>query len=131
MTTLTSRTRPAAATWVGVLSLLGALGSLLLCIGHLGVDVPLLSSLGPGGDRAVPVAAAIFAVGAVAYAVVGLGALRLARWAWLAGVVVHALAILAGLGQFRGAASAVGILLSLAALVVLASPSGRRALRHR
>jgi len=122
------RTRPVATALVA-LSGMSALGALLLAIGHLGVEVPVLSALGPGGDRAVPVAAAVFSVGTVLYAAVAYGAARGARWAWTAGVVVNALAVLGGARQFRGAASAIGLLLAVAALALLLAPAGRRALR--
>ena len=118
-----------AAAVAGALSAVVALGAALLCIGHLGVDVPVLSALGPGGDQAVPVAATIFALGTAMFGAAAWGLLRQARWAWPAGVAVHALGVLSGVGQYRGTVSAVGIVLSLAALVVLLAPAGR-GLRH-
>jgi hypothetical protein len=114
---------------VGWLSAVSALGAALLSIGHLGVDVPLVSALGPGGDGVVPVAATIFAVGALLYAVVAWGAFAAARWAWTAGVAVNALALLGGVREYRGTASAVALALALAALVLLLLPAGRRELR--
>jgi hypothetical protein len=125
---LTTRTRPAGM--VACLAVVAAVGSALLSIGHLGVQVPLLSALGPGGDRVVVVAAVIFAIGAALYAAVAYGAFSGARWAWPLGIAVNALALLSGLREFRGAASAVGIALALAGLAVLLSPPGRRDLRR-
>ena len=118
------------ATAAAALSALGAVGSALLCVGHLGVDVPVLSAFSPGGGGTVPAAAVVFAVAALAYGAVAAGALRRTAWAWPAGVVFHGLAVLSGAGNYRGAASGVGIALSLAALAVLFAPAGRRALRR-
>ncbi|MPZ88491.1 MAG: hypothetical protein GEU81_10525 [Nitriliruptorales bacterium] len=129
--TVTSRTHPPAAAVVGWLSLLGAIGTALLSVSHMGVEVPLLAGLGPGGTRAVPVAAVGFAVAAVLYAGIAFGAFRQASWAWTAGLVLNALAVLSGLGNFRGAASATGIVIGVLTLIVLISPGGRQALRRR
>ncbi|MGH8901806.1 MAG: hypothetical protein ACRDYA_08995 [Egibacteraceae bacterium] len=117
----------AAATLVFGLAIYAA----LLSVGHLGVEVPVLSALGPGGSRVVLVAGIVFAVGALVYAVIGIGLLRLHGWAWAAGVVVSALGVLSGIGQFRGAGSLVGILLSLAVLLVLLTPQARAQLRRQ
>ena len=128
--TSTRRSRSIAAVTVGWLSLLGAAGCALLAIGHMGVQLPLLSAIGPGGDRAVPQAAVAFAIATLLYGVVAGGAFRRTPWAWPAALTVHGLVIIAGLGQFRGAASAIGIVLALVAVAVLLSPAGRRGLRH-
>ncbi len=124
-----ARSRPVARA-VGWLSAISALGAALLSIGHLGVEVPLVSALGPGGDGVVPVAAGIFAVGALLYAAVAWGAFAGARWAWTAGVAVNVLALLGGVREYRGIASAVALALALAALVLLLVPCGRRELRR-
>lgn len=129
--TVTSRTRHPAASLVGWLSLLGAIGTGLLSVGHLGLEIPVLSELGPGGDQAVPAAAAGFGVAAVLYLLVAVGAFRQAPWAWTLGLVVNLLAVVAGVAQFRGAASVVGIVISALILVVLVSPGGRQGLRRR
>jgi hypothetical protein len=126
---LTTRTRAPAAALVGWLSAVAAIGTTLLAVGHAGVQIPLLSALGPGGNRAVPIAAAAFTLATALYAAVAAGAFSGARWAWPLGLVVHGLAVLGGLGNYRGAASAFGIALGVACLVVLLSPGGRRALR--
>ncbi len=118
--------RSTAAVIVAVLSAIAALGALLLCVGHLGVDLGPVSALGPGGTQAVPVAATIFAVGAVLFAALAVGTWRGARWAWWAGVVVYGLATVSGITQYRGAASAIGLVVSVGALAALLSPSGRR-----
>lgn len=128
---LTARTRAPAAVLVGSISVIAALGAALLAIGHAGVEIPLLSALGPGGDRAVPPAAAAFTVATVLYAALAAGAFSGARWAWPLGLAVHGLAVLSGLASFRGAASAMGIALGVAAVAILLSPGGRRAFRSR
>jgi hypothetical protein len=127
---VTSSRRP-LATSVGWLSVIAAAGSALLAIGHLGVDVPVLSALGPRGNGVVPVAAAVFTVGALLYAAVAAGAFSGARWAWPLGLSVNALALLSGLREYRGTASAIGIVLALAGLALLLAPAGRRELRGR
>lgn len=105
-------------------------GCVLLAIGHAGVRVPVVSALGPGGDQAVPVAAAVFAVGAVAYGMLTRGLLARAGWAWPAGLVLAVLTVLGASRPFRGAGSAVGIVLALVIVAALASPAGRRAFRR-
>jgi hypothetical protein len=127
----TTRTRTPAATVIGWLSLLAFLGSALLAVAHAGVEVPLLSALGPPGDDPVPVAVAIFAAGAALYAVVAAGAFAAAPWTWPLGLAVNALALASGITNYRGTASAIGIALSLLSLLFLLSPGGRRAFRRR
>ena len=129
--TASARTRATAATAVGWLSVIGAVGSALLSLGHAGIDVPVLSALGPGGDSSVVQAAAAFAVGAVLYGIIAVGAFRTRPWAWFVGLTVYGLGVVGGVMQFRGVASAFGIAISLAALAVLLSSAGRQALRDR
>jgi hypothetical protein len=129
MTATTTRTRTPAATVIGWLSVIAFLGTASLAVAHAGVEVPLLSALGPGGDEPVPVAVAIFGVGAALYAVVAAGAFAGARWTWLVGLVVNALALASGFTNYRGPASAIGIALSALSLIFLLSPGGRRAFR--
>jgi hypothetical protein len=123
--------RPTATTAAGWLTVVAAVGTALLSVAHMGVDVPLLSAIGPGGDRAVPVAAVAFGVGALVYAVVAAGLFGRRRWAWAAGVAVSVLSIASGLGNFRGAASAAGIAVSLAVLALLLTPAMRAWCRRR
>ncbi|MGH8896546.1 MAG: hypothetical protein ACRDZ4_05840 [Egibacteraceae bacterium] len=128
--TSTAVRRPPAVTAAAVLVFGLALYAALLAIGHLGVEVPVLSALGPGGSRIVLVAGIVFAVGAVIQAVIGVGLLQLGGWAWTAGVAVSALGVFSGIRQFRGAGSVVGILASLAVLGLLLTPQARAALRR-
>lgn len=122
-------TRTPAATLIGWLALIAALGSGLLALAHAGIDVPLLSLLGPGGDDAVPPAAIAFGVGLVSYTAVALGAFSGLRWAWPLGLLVNAAALASGIGNFRGVVSAIGVGLAVLSLIVLLSPGGRRAFR--
>lgn len=109
-----------------VLSAVAAVGSLLLAIAHTGVRIPLFSQLGPQGG-AVPPAVVAFAVGTVLFTAITVGLVRQRRWAWVAGLVVSTLAVLSGIGQFRGAVSAAGIVLAIAlAALLLARPSRRQ-----
>ena len=110
--------------------LLLALWTALLSVGHLGVDIPFVSQLGPGGDRVVLAAGIVFAIATAVFLAIGVGLLRLRVWAWAAGVVVNALAVLGGLREFRGAGSVVALVLALTALVLLLTPQARRVLRH-
>jgi hypothetical protein len=121
--------RPFAATAIGALAGLGALGSLVMTLAHLDLDLPLISGLGPEGSL-VPVAIG-FAVGTVLYGAVAYGAFARARWAWPAALVLNAVALLATLGPPRrpGLFEPVAIAVSLLALGILVSPPGRRALR--
>lgn len=119
--------RPRAATAVGWLAAVAATGSALLAVAHLGVELPLLSELGPGGDTVVVPAAIAFGVGTVVWAGLSIGAFRSGRWVLAVGVVFSVLSILSGAMPYRGVASGVGIALASAVLVTLLSPSGRRA----
>ncbi len=121
-------TTPVAARAVGWLSVVLAGGSALLALGHLGLSIPVLSALGPGGDRAVPPAAAAFAASAVLATAVAVGAFRRRPWAWALGLVVHALTVLGAAMPYRGVVSLIGIGLGVAAVVVLVSRPGRAAL---
>jgi hypothetical protein len=105
-----------------------ALWTALLAIGHLGVEVPLVSALGPGGSRVVLTAGIVFAVATTIFAAIAIGLARAQPWAWTAGVLVNGLALLSGALEFRGAGSVVGMLLAAAALVLLLTPRARRAL---
>lgn len=121
-----ARPRTVVTLAAGAAGLL-AVGCALLAVGHAGVQLPLVSALGPGGDRAVPVAAAAFTVGTIAYALVVRGLLVRARWAWLAGLVLGALTVIGAVQPFRGIGSAVGVALAAVVVGALASPAGRRA----
>ena len=116
---------------VAVLSALLALGCAALAIAHSGVAVPVLSTIGPGGDRAVPIAAGFFTVGAVLLAAIAIGARRERSWAWALGVVVHALVLFGAAVPYRGVASLVAIVVSAIALALLLSRQGRAALLAR
>jgi hypothetical protein len=107
------------------LTALLALGCLAMSVGHSGVDVPGLSSLGPGGDRAVVPAAIAFGVAALLLAVIAWGIWRTRSWSWAAGVVVHALIFLGAAVPFRGVASAVAMVITAVTVALLVSPPGR------
>lgn len=131
MTTPTPPRRPQTrwpATAVAWISGIFAAGSGLLAVGHAGVALPLLSALGPGGDRPVPVAAGLFAFAAVGFIVVLLGSVRLRPWAWPLGLLVFGLTLLAAAFPYRGAGSALGIAGALLAIAILVSRAGRETL---
>lgn len=108
-------------------ALIGALGALLMAIAHLGIDLPLLPTVGAG--RAVPVAAAIFGLGVVGFLLVAHGLRQRHSWALPLGLVVGVLALSGAARPYRGVGSAVGIVLSVTLLIALLAPGTRRALR--
>lgn len=110
------------------LSVLVALGSAALAIAHSGIEVPVLSALGPGGGAAVPSAAIAFTIAAVVLTVVTVGLWRGRAWAWAAGLAVHGVVLAGAAMPYRGLGSLVGILLAGTAFVLLASRAGRSAL---
>jgi hypothetical protein len=116
----------------GVVWISGALavGCALLAIGHSGVQIPVLSALGPGGTRAVIPAAVAFAIAAVLHALVSSGVARRRTWAWPLGVLIAAMTLLGALTPFRGVMSAVGILLAGVELGLLLTRDGRTLLRN-
>jgi hypothetical protein len=122
---------PPSVAAVGWLAAAQAVGCALLAIGHAGVVIPIVSALGPGGSRPVTVAALAFSAAALAYAAVSAGVFRRGRWAWAMALALNLLALAGGLRQFRGAVSAVGLVLSAAAVALLLSPTVRLALTSR
>lgn len=107
------------------LAVVAAVGSALMAVAHLGVDLPLLPTQGLG--RAVPPAAAAFTLGAMLFAAVAWGLRYRARWAWWLGLVGFALALQGSAMPYRGAGSAIGIALSVLGLAALLHPGTRRA----
>lgn len=122
--------RPRAATVVGWLAVLGALGSAAMAVAHLGVELPLLG----GGVELVPVAVG-FAVGTLLFAVTAYGAFTLTSWVWPLALVVNALTLASTASPLsRGdlePATIAAIAVTLLALVVLVSRPGRQALLYR
>jgi hypothetical protein len=106
-----------------------AIGCALLAIGHSGVQIPVLSALGPGGTRAVVPAAVAFTVAALLHASISVGVARRRSWAWPLGVLIAAATLLGAITPFRGVMSAVGIVLAGAELALLLTRDGRRLLR--
>src|SRR5688572_14148440 len=117
-----------ARTSIAVLSGVLAVGCAVMAIAHAGVEVPLLSQLGPGGNDPVWPAVIAFSIGALVLAFVAIGASRARAWAWALGLVVHALIVLFALLPFRGVGSAVAIVISVASVALLLSRAGRASL---
>ncbi len=107
-----------------------ALGSALLAVGHMGVRLPVISALGPGGTRPVPPAAIAFTVAAGLHAAVAVGVARRRSWAWLAGVLVGGVTLIGAATPFRGTASLLGIVLAGLQLGLLATNAARREILH-
>jgi hypothetical protein len=122
-----TRGRPPAAVAVGALAALGLAGSLVMTLAHLGLDIPVLDTLG-SGVLVVPAAVA-FAVGTLLYAGVAYGAFRTRRWAWVAGFVVNVLALVTAAVPVRSWVSVAAIVVSVTTIAVLLSPPGRAAFR--
>lgn len=120
--------RPAvldAIVWVSVIL---AVGSLLMAVAHAGVRIPLFSALGPAGGSAVPPAAISFAVGALLHGAVAYGVARRLTWAWPVGVVVAAVTLVGAAMPFRGVGSVVGIVLAGTQLALLLTGTARRSM---
>ena len=115
----------------GVVWISGALaiGCALLAIGHAGVQIPVLSALGPGGTQAVVPAAVAFTLAAVLHALVSIGVARRRPWSWPLGVLIAAATLLGAAMPFRGLMSGVGIVLAGVELGLLLTREGRRLLR--
>lgn len=120
--------KPAVITVAAVLTAVLAVGCLALAIGHSGVNVPLVSRLGPGGGRAVVPAAVAFAVATALLSVLAVGIWHRRAWAWAAGLAVHGMVLAGALFPYRGWGSLVGIVLAGSAFVLLASRPARDAL---
>ncbi len=130
MPATTTARRPTAATVVGVLAVLGVVGSVVMTLAHLDLDIPVVAALGP--PAAVPVVVpAGFALGAVLFALVAYGAFTRASWAWPLALVVNALALVSSVFPVRGAEALVPAAVTLAAVVVLLSRPGRDALLYQ
>jgi hypothetical protein len=106
-----------------------AVGCALLAIGHLGLQVPVLSALGPGGTRPVVPAAVAFGTAAVLHGLVAVGAARRRAWAWALGVLLGGATLLGAAYPFRGVMSTVGIVLAGIELGLLLTRDGRRLMR--
>lgn len=129
MTDTAPATRPAAATIVGVLAALGIVGSIVMTLAHLDLDIAGLRALGP--NRSLPGVAAMFAAGAALFAAVAYGAFRRTAWAWPLALVVNGLAFLSSVFPVRGIEALVPVAVTLVAVVVLLSRPGRDALLYR
>ena len=123
--TSTGSRRLDAVVWIsGTL----AAGSALMAVAHLGVEIPVLSVLGPGGDRAVIPAAIAFTIAAVLQGLTSFAVARRRPWAWPLGVLISALVLVGAAMPFRGVVSAIGIVLAGAELALLLSGAARRSL---
>lgn len=120
--------KPAVITVAAVVTALLAVGCLALAIGHSGINVPLVSQLGPGGGRAVVPAAVAFVVATALLSVLAVGIWHRRAWAWAAGLAVHGMVLAGALFPYRGWGSLVGIVLAGSAFVLLASRPARDAL---
>ena len=113
---------------IASLSTLLAIGCIVMAVAHAGVTVPLVSQLGPVGDDAVWPAVIAFGVAAVLLTCIAVGAARARAWSWALGLVVHALIAVGAAVMYRGVASLVAIVISVASLALLLSRTGRASL---
>lgn len=111
-----------------VISSVAALGAGVMAVSHMGVAVPVVERLAPGPPAVVWPPAILFTVAALAHLSVVIGALRHRQWTWAVAVVVNGLTLVASGVPFRGPASAVGIVVSLAVIACCTAPAGRRGL---
>lgn len=107
------------------LAVIGALAAALMAVAHLGIDLPLVPTVGAG--RPVPPAAAAFGVGTLLFALTAFGLARGRPWSWPLGLTVNALTLAACAMPYRGPASAAGIVMTSVSIVLLLLPSARRA----
>ena len=116
---------------MAVLSALLALGCAALAIAHAGLAVPLLSRIGPSGNRAVVPAAIAFTVATMVLVAVAAGIRRSRSWAWAAGIAVHSLVFLGAAFPYRGVASLVAMIISGVCVALLLTRPARQALLAR
>ena len=116
---------------VTALSALLAVGCAALAVAHAGVELPLLSSIGPGGDRAVVPAAIAFTIAALVLSAVAAGTWRRRPWAWALGIVTHGLVFVGAAVPYRGVASLVALIVSGTCIALLLTRAGREALVAR
>lgn len=120
--------RPAGVTLIAVVAIVGG----LVQVGYAGL--PLLVGLwalgaGPVGAEvgvAAILIASVLMVGAGAQIVFGIGALRMAGWAWTVGVLVsgfNAVANVVAMLSNNGVGNYAGLFLSGAVLFYLTTPS--------
>jgi hypothetical protein len=128
--TNTMTQRSIVAVFAALTALLGA-GCVAMAIAHAGVEVPLLSRLGPGGNRAVVPAVIAFTIAAVLLFVLASGALRRQSWSWALGLLTHALVFLGAAVPFRGAGSAVAMIIAAACVALLMTRQARATLLAR
>lgn len=112
-----------AHQWIVVLSIVGALGSGVMLLAHLGLDLDLLAPLGPG--RLIVPAAIGFAIGTIAYTVVVFGAAQHRSWAWLTALLVNGLAVVVASIPFRGWFSVIAVAVAAMAIILLLMPGIR------
>ena len=103
-----------------------AVGCLVMAVAHAGVSIPLLSALGPGGNRVIVPAIIAFGVGMALFGGLAYGLRRGARWAWFGGLLISAGAVASGVMQYRGVVSAAGIVLAVVLGALLLAPASRR-----
>lgn len=122
--------RSIVAVFAALTGLLGV-GCIAMAVAHAGIDVPLLSRFGPGGDRAVVPAVVAFTIAAAALLLLAAGAARRRPWAWALGLVTHALVFLGAAVPFRGVGSAVAMIIAATCLALLMTTQARASLLAR
>lgn len=118
-------------TIVAALSALLALGCAALAVAHMGLQVPLLSRLGPGGSRAIVPAAVAFIVATLVLGAVAFGVARGRSWSWPAGILVHGVVFLGAAFPYRGVVSLAGMLIAGTCVALLLTRAGREGLLAR
>lgn len=116
---------------VAALSALLALGCAALAVGHSGVEVPLLSRIGPGGNQAVVPAAVAFTIATILLGLTAYGIVRRRAWAWALGLALHSLIFLASALPYRGVASLVALIITGTCVALLLTRTARAALLAR
>ncbi|HUH07702.1 MAG TPA: hypothetical protein VML96_07840 [Egibacteraceae bacterium] len=123
--TETAQERDWAWTALAWLAGLAAAGSAIMALAHMGLQIPVISGLGPGGARSVPVAALVFGISTLMFLLILFGMLMRRAWAWPVALVGNGFALIGAANPFRGPVSAAAIAVTVAAIAILLSPPGR------
>jgi hypothetical protein len=127
--------RPAGVTVLAVLALVGGTIQLVSSLGFFGVSLfqmPAWMGVFAGVSSAAMLSAGVFSLAiAIAAIAFGVGALQLRSWAWLTGMVVYGIELVAGIVQLLSTGVAVYpilmVVLSVAIVAYLASATVREA----
>lgn len=117
------RTRPVGVTIIAILAILGGLVQLISGLAFLGITALAVPGMEAGAfAEGVGIAAGVVMfIMAVLSVVFGVGALMLKPWAWMLGIVLFGISLVANLVlMFTSAVSTSAVISALIAAIVLA-----------